>query len=430
MAVLTFNDLEFIEERDEKSGVKVVFLRLYYFYLSNDELTKIGGFKITQHSIEFDCSEKKAVNKFNQLLEKGFAELKCSINGLRTVYVHKNSGIPLIGSGVFGLIDRNTNCLEVKPLTACNLDCVFCSVDAGKSSIKVTDYIIEKDYLVEEFNKLAARKEHPVEAHIGPQGEPLLYAPLVELIRDLKANPKVKIISVDTNGTLLTEKLIDELAEAGLTRINFSLNSLDEKKCSFMAGTGYNLGHILRMIEYASKKLNVLIAPVIVPGMNDGELKSLVEIGNKIKLEKSVKSPISENSIKPTKSVNPAKSEFPVLGIQNYLNYKRGRNPVKQRSWEEFFEMLKPFEKDSGLRLRLCKEDFGIKHDAKLEKPFDKKQVVKARIVCEGPLNGEKIGVYKNRSIIIEKAGKVMANSLANVKIIRSKHNIYRAVLL
>jgi hypothetical protein len=411
MAVLSFNDLGFIHEN---SRIKVVFLRLYYFYLSNDDLKKIGGFKVTAHSIEFDCSEKKAANKFNQLLEKGFAGLKCGINGLRAIYVHKNSGIPLIGTGVFGLIDRNTNCIEVKPLTACNLDCVFCSVDAGKSSRKVTDYIIEKDYLIEEFNKLADRKEHPVEAHIGPQGEPLLYAPLVELIRDLKANPKVKIISIDTNGTLLTEKLVDELAEAGLTRINFSLNSLDEKKCSFMAGSGYNLRHVLRMIEYASKKLNVLIAPVIVPSMNDGELRGLVEIGKKVK------------SVKSTTSV---KSEFPVLGIQNYLNYKRGRNPVKQRSWEEFFEMLKPFEKDSGLKLRLCKEDFGIKHDAKLEKPFDKKQVVKAKIVCEGPLKEEKIGVYKNRSIIIEKASKVMANSLVNVRVIRSKHNIYRAVL-
>jgi uncharacterized Fe-S cluster-containing radical SAM superfamily enzyme len=148
--------------------------------------------------------------------------------------------------------------------------------------------------------------------------------------------------------------------------------------------------------------------------MNDEELKGLVEIGKKVK------------SVKSTKS---AKSEFPVLGIQNYLNYKRGRNPVKQRNWEEFFEMLKPFEKASGLKLRLCKEDFGIKHDAKLEKPFDKKQIVKARMVCEGPLKGEKIGVYKNRAIIIEKADKATINSVANVKIIRSKHNIYRAVL-
>ncbi len=408
MAILSFQDLEFIEDKDDKSRVKVVFLRMYYFYLSKEELEKIGKFKISSHSIEFDCSEKKASNKFSQLLERGFSDLKCMISNLKTVYVHKNSGIPLIGTGVFGLIDRNTNCIEVKPLTSCNLDCVFCSVDAGKSSRKITDYVIEKDYLVDEFNKLAARKENDVEAHIGPQGEPLLYAPLVDLIRDLKQNPKVKIISIDTNGTLLTKKLVDELAKAGLTRLNISVQSLDEKKCSQLAGTAYNLKHVLEMIDYASKKMSVLLAPVIVPGLNDDQLEHLVKKG---------------------KELSSGFPVFPVLGIQNYLNYKRGRNPVKQRSWEEFFEMLKMHEKAAGLKLKLSKEDFGIKPDVKLDKPFDKKQVVKARIVCPGPLKGEKIGVYKERAIIVEKADKAALNSVVNVKVIRSKHNIYRGVL-
>jgi uncharacterized protein len=238
---------------------------------------------------------------------------------------------------------------------------------------------------------------------------------LVDLVRDLKQNPKVKIVSIDTNGTLLTEKLVDELAEAGLTRLNISVQSLDEKKCREMAGASYNLKHVLRMIDYASKKMSVLLAPVIVPGMNDDQLKGIIEVGKKV------------NSIKPAGS---AESEFPVLGIQNYLNYKRGRNPVKQRSWEEFFEMLKIHEKAAGLKLKLSKEDFGIAPDSKLEKPFEKKQIVKARIVCEGPLRGEKIGALKERAIIIEKAGKAAINAAVNVKIIRSKHNIYRAVLI
>jgi uncharacterized Fe-S cluster-containing radical SAM superfamily enzyme len=411
MATLSFQDLEFIEDKKDDSRVKVLFLRFYYFYIPTEELNKIGKFSIKPHSIEFDCSEKKAANKFSQLLERGFAELRSIISNLKTVYVHKNSGIPLVGAGVFGLIDRNTNCIEVKPLTSCNLDCVFCSVDAGKSSKKAVDYIIEKDYLVEEFNKLAERKEHPVEAHIGPQGEPLLYAPLVELISDLKQNPKVKIISIDTNGTLLTEKLVDELAKAGLTRLNISLQSLDEKKCSQLAGTAYNLKHLLKMIDYASKKMSVLIAPVIVPGMNDDQLEKLVKKG------KEICSGCSELPV------------FPVLGIQNYLNYKRGRNPVKQRSWEEFFEMLKLHENSSGLKLRLCKEDFGIKPDTKLEKPFEKKQVVKAIVVCAGPMKGEMIGAYKNRAIIVERVDKAAINSVVNAKIIRSKHNIYRGVL-
>ena len=401
MALLKFKDLEFVDEKDQ---VKVFFLRIYYFYLSKDDLAKIGKFRIRSHSIEFDCSDKKANNKFNQLLKKGFRELICSVNKQRTVYVHRNSGIPLIGTGVFGLVDRNTNCIEVKPLTACNLDCVFCSVDAGLSTRRVTGYVVEKDYLVEEFNRLIKNKKHGVEAHIGPQGELLLYAPLVELIKDLKKNSKVKIISIDTNGTLLTEKLVDGLVEAGVSRLNISLNALDEKKCKFLAGTNYNLKHMLNMIEYASKKTNVLIAPIIIPTLNDEELKGLVELGRDLS------------------------SEFSVLGIQNFLNYKRGRNPVKQRSWDEFYKMLKPFEKVSGFKLKLSKEDFGIKPDTKLEKPFKKKQIIRARIVCDGPLREEKLGVYKNRAIIIDKSDKALVNSFIKVKIIRDKHNIFRGI--
>ena len=401
MAVLNFKDLEFV---DEKERIKAYFLRIYYFYIPKEGLEKIGRFRIKRHSIEFECSEKKANNKFNQLLQKGFESLVCSLNKKRAVYVHRNSGIPLLGTGVFGLIDRNTNCIEVKPLTVCNLDCVFCSVDAGLSTRKTTSYVVEKDYLVEEFNKLIEKKEHPVEAHIGPQGEPLLYAPLVGLVRDLRKNPKVRIISMDTNGTLLNKKLVDELVDAGISRFNISLNSLDEKKCKELAGASYNLKHTLEMIKYASKKTNVLLAPIIIPTLNDEDLKRLVDISKDLE------------------------SDFPVLGIQNFLNYKRGRNPVKQRSWDEFFKLLKPFEKQKNIKLRLSEEDFGIKEDVKLEKPFKKKQVVRARLVCEGPLKAERIGVCKNRAIIVEKADKAALNSFVRVKIIRDKHNIFRGV--
>ncbi|MBU1198359.1 MAG: radical SAM protein [Nanoarchaeota archaeon] len=401
MAVLDFNDLKFFEEKDK---VKVTFYRIYYFYLSKDDLKKIADFKVTDHSIEFDCSEKKATNKFYQLLDKGFHSLICSINKVKTVYIHKNSGIPLIGAGIFGIVDRNTNCIDIRPLTTCNLDCMYCSVDAGLSSKKQTDYVIEKDYLVEEINKLAETKKHDVEIHIGPQGEPLLYAPLVDLVNDLKKNSKIKIISMDTNATILTKKLVDELVEAGLDRFNISLNALDEKKCTKLAGTHYNLKHLLEIIDYASKKTNVLIAPVIIPELNDNEIKAFVDMGKKIK------------------------SDFPTLGIQNFLNYKHGRNPAKQRTWDEFFKILETHEKKSGLKLKLCKEDFGINHDTKLEKPFKKKQVVKARVVCDGLLKGEKIAVYKNRSILVDKAENVSNNSEIRVLIIRDKHNIFKGI--
>ncbi|MBN2142658.1 radical SAM protein [Candidatus Woesearchaeota archaeon] len=411
-AKFTFENLRFKEERKEgkdgqtEASVRVTFYNIYSCRLSSDDFSSIGWWKIGEDgkSIEFDASEKKAQNKFYLLLSKAFDSLVCTLNGKRTVYVHRNSGIPIIGEGVFGLIDRNTNCIEVKPLTSCNLDCVFCSVDAGPSSRKNVDFIVEEEYLVEEFNKLANAKQHDVEAHIGPQGEPLLYAPLVQLVSDLKKNPKVKVVSIDTNGTLLTRKLIDELAEAGLTRLNISLQSMDETKACQMAGRPYKVRYVLEMIDYASKKLNVLIAPVIIPGMNDDQVKGLIGVGKHIK------------------------SSYPTMGIQNFLNYKRGRNPAKQRSWEEFYKMLEQYEQEQGIKLHLCKEDFGIEADTKLSKPFNKKDVIKAPIVCEGPESDEKIASYKGRAIIVDKAGHIPVGKEARIEIIRDKHNVFRGI--
>ena len=76
----------------------------------------------------------------------------------RMYYITKESGIPLIGHTAFGLIDRGTNLIQVRPCSGCNLNCIFCSVDEGISKTRVTDYMVDPDYLLEEFEKLAEFK--------------------------------------------------------------------------------------------------------------------------------------------------------------------------------------------------------------------------------------------------------------------------------
>src|SRR3989338_7232263 len=216
MAELLFQDLSFSEKED---SVRVTFLRLFYFEIDKNILERIAKFTINKNKILFDgISETKARNKFNMVLEQGFKNLKNKLNEKRTVYIHKNSHLPLLGHVAFGLIDRGSNLIEVKPITGCNLQCVYCSVDENKRPV---DFVIEEEYLVEELRKLVEYKHYDdIEAHIASQGEPLLYAPLVELVRDLKKIPQVKRVSIDTNGIMLTKKLVDDLVDAGLTEVN------------------------------------------------------------------------------------------------------------------------------------------------------------------------------------------------------------------
>src|SRR3989338_4552038 len=107
MAELIFKDLSF--EKDN-GGAKVNFLRLFYFYIDENKLGKIAPFELSKNSIIFKgISEHSARKKFEFLLYNSFKNLKNRLNNKTTMYIHQSSGIPLIGTNYFGLIDRGTN---------------------------------------------------------------------------------------------------------------------------------------------------------------------------------------------------------------------------------------------------------------------------------------------------------------------------------
>ena len=396
MAELKFEDLSFEDKVDK---IRVNFLRIFYFYMDKKELKEIGDFTVFKNSIVFkNVSQEKAERRFYSLLGDGFNGLKNSLNNKPTVYIHQNSGIPLVGNVAFGLIDRDTNVIEVKPITGCNLKCMYCSVDEDKRPV---DFVIEKDYLVNEFKRLVQFKEvGNIEAHIASQGEPLLYVPLADLVRDLSKIKEVKTISIDTNGVLLTKSKVDELVEAGLTRFNFSINALDEKLGDKIAGCAYNVSKIKEICRYIGTKANLIIAPVLIPTINEDEMHKIIEFAKEIGAD---------------------------IGIQNFLNYKFGRNPVKQIRFDKFYDKLKEWEEKYKIKLVKSVEDFGIVKTKPLPKPFRKGDVVGAEIKCLGRLPYEKIAVAKERNISVPNCNKDKGK--VRLKITRTKHNIFIGVV-
>ncbi len=144
------------------------------------------------------------------------------------VRITRESGIPLVGSLYFGIIDRGTSLLQVRPSCGCNLNCPFCSVDAGPATrTRATSYEVEMEYLLEAVEEIARFKGAGVECHIDSPGEPLMYHKLPELIAALRQIDCVSVISLQTNGTLLDETKIAALESAGLDRINLSIHALD-----------------------------------------------------------------------------------------------------------------------------------------------------------------------------------------------------------
>ena len=251
-------------------------------------------------------------------------------------------------------------------------------------------------------------KTHEVEFNIGPHGEPLLYPFMEELLTELSAIPNVHCISVNTNGIMLSEQMIDMLKRSGLTRINLSLNTLDQETADKLSGKKYPIQHILKMVEYANKiGLAVLLAPVIIPGYNDDPQKDIEPL---VKLSKTINSP------------------YPTIGFQNFLHYKGGRNPSPQRSFEDFFALIQPFEEKYDVILTPKKDynPFKIYEDKTIEKPMRKNQHIKVHIICQGRTSKEKICTAQERIVTVR--GLRKEKGMATVKLVRDKHNIYTAV--
>ncbi len=123
---------------------------------------------------------------------------------------------PLVDS--YGRRIRN---MRLSVTDRCNFRCVYCMPAEGLAWLPRADILT-----YEEIARLTR-----VAASIGIEqvrltgGEPLVRRDLPDLVRMLRAVPGLSSLSLTTNGVALS-KMARSLAEAGLTRINVSLDSL------------------------------------------------------------------------------------------------------------------------------------------------------------------------------------------------------------
>ncbi|WP_297506656.1 radical SAM protein [Thermococcus sp.] len=326
----------------------------------------------------------------------------------KVIYIHEGLDVPLLGYNAFGLIDRGTNLIQIRGVSGCNLSCIFCSVDEGPySRTRKLDYVVDIDYLMKWFNDVARIKGRGLEAHLDGQGEPLIYPFRVELVQALREHPNVSVISMQSNGTLLNDKLVEELAEAGLDRVNLSLHSLNPEKAKMLMGMkSYDLEHVLDMAEaLVNAGIDVLIAPVIIFGINDDEAEAFIEFARKIGAGK----------------------RWPALGFQNYVPYKFGRNPTiaKVKPFKEFYAWLRKLEEKTGMKPLVLKPiHFGMEKREFIPLAFRPGEIVKAEVVLPGRIEGEMLAKARNR--LIEVVGtKAEIGDRIRVRIVRTRHGIY-----
>jgi len=174
---------------------------------------------------------------------------------------------------------RRIDYLRISVTDRCNLRCFYCMPSEGVRPLR------HKDTLTyEEIIRIVR-----IAAPIGIRkvritgGEPLVMKNIPFLIAALKGISGIENLSLTTNGVLL-EKYADELAAAGLDRVNVSLDSLDPERYSEITRGG-SLDAVLKGIERAEKAglKPVRINMVPIRGFNEGEIEAFA----RITLEKS-----------------------------------------------------------------------------------------------------------------------------------------------
>ena len=113
---------------------------------------------------------------------------------------------------------REVSNLRISITQECNLDCFYCHREGGTK----TDYEMDVDEISTIFDIAV---ESGIKGVKITGGEPLMRIDVQEVVEE--AAKRFEDISLVTNGVLLKD-LAQPLADAGLKRINVSLDTLDE----------------------------------------------------------------------------------------------------------------------------------------------------------------------------------------------------------
>ena len=169
---------------------------------------------------------------------------------------------------------RAINYLRISVTDRCNLRCAYCMPAGKKEWISRTELLTDDEILriVIAGVQLGLRKIRIT------GGEPLVRPGLVQLIRRIALIPGIEDISLTTNAILL-EKMATPLAEAGLRRVNISLDTLDADKFRQVTRAG-DISRVWRGILAAeiAGLFPLKVNTVVVNGFNSDELCNLASL--------------------------------------------------------------------------------------------------------------------------------------------------------
>ena len=172
---------------------------------------------------------------------------------------------------MFDSYKRKIDYLRISVTDRCNLRCTYCMPADGILLKRHADILpYEKIIRV-----AAAAAELGIRKVRLTGGEPLVRRNIAFLVRELKALTGLQEVSMTSNGTLLGLQAA-ELKQAGLDRMNISLDTLDAERYRQVTRNG-DITQVMAGIAAARKAgfVGIKINMVLIPGFNDQEVPAM-----------------------------------------------------------------------------------------------------------------------------------------------------------
>lgn len=169
---------------------------------------------------------------------------------------------------------RRINYLRISLTDRCNFRCVYCMPEHGAHFAPRDELLTDAELL----RVVRAAAQVGFEKIRLTGGEPTIRRNLLAIVAGIAATPGIREISMTTNGLRLAE-LAQPLKQAGLTRVNISIDTLDPEKFRRITRGG-DFVRVWAGIQAAERagltpiKLNT----VVVRGYNDEDVVALARL--------------------------------------------------------------------------------------------------------------------------------------------------------
>jgi cyclic pyranopterin phosphate synthase len=176
---------------------------------------------------------------------------------------------------------REIGYLRISVVDRCNLRCTYCRPNSDDFHAVARDQLLTFEEIVRVVSMATLLGVTKIRL---TGGEPLVRKGLVDAVARIAALPGIRDFALSTNAILL-DKFAQPLRDAGLHRVNISLDSLNPN--TFEKLTGGKLSHVLNGIHAAQDAgfTPIRINAVLMRDINDHEAASLIDWSIREQLE-------------------------------------------------------------------------------------------------------------------------------------------------